>query len=54
MKDKKPENNPIPQPPKDNTTPENSVFSPIPLKMTTYADQSSESRKVKDSTSDEN
>ncbi len=54
MKNNKPENNPTPQPPKDNTTSEDSVFSPISLKMTTYADQSSENRKVKDSTSDEN
>ena len=47
--DKKPQNDNT----KENNTVENSVFSPIPLKWSTYTDHSSEKAEKRGDTSDD-
>lgn len=38
---------------KENSTVENSVFSPIPLKVSTYTDHSSENAEKRSNTTDD-
>lgn len=54
MDDKKRENKTPQNPPKENDSSENTVFSPIPLKLTTYTDHSSEKAETRNTTSEEN
>ena len=54
MNDKKTDNKTPANPPKENTASESTVFSPIPLKLTTYTDHSSEAANTSKNISDQN
>lgn len=53
MADKKTDTKPQNDTTKENNTVENNVFSPIPLKLSTYTDHSSENAEKRGNTSDE-
>lgn len=53
MADKKKDTKPQNDTPKDNNAVENTVFSPVTLKVTTYTDHSSENAEKRSNTSDE-
>ena len=53
MADKKTDTKPQNDNTKENNTVENNVFSPIPLKLSTYTDHSSENAENRGNASDE-
>ena len=53
MADKKTDTKPQNDNTNENTTVENNVFSPIPLKLSTYTNHSSENAEKRSNTSDD-